>query len=206
MGIWKPLIEERLWQLEEECFSESVREILEERLVTEGKEKIRTERGRACLWLEGQDREDSRVLLRRGEKKTEGEFFSFWVIRLVTEGVRTESNRLATALMLPDCCTKEALEHAVDEGPALKVLRGSWQREEAPETHRDASRKLSSGEKYWGAAHGLVGIMHFLMYMGLKIDEIEDAKDTLRYMIKNRFPSGNYPASEEDRNRDVLVH
>ena len=48
--------------------------------------------------------------------------------------------------------------------------------------------------------------MHFLMYMGLKIDEIEDAKDTLRYMIKNRFPSGNYPASEEDRNRDVLVH
>ena len=90
MGIWKPLIEERLWQLEEECFSESVREILEERLVTEGKEKIRAERGRACLWLEGQDKEDSRVLLRRGEKKTEGEFFSFWVIRLVTEGVRTE--------------------------------------------------------------------------------------------------------------------
>ena len=38
------------------------------------------------------------------------------------------SNRLATALMLPDCCTKEALEYAVDEGPALKVLRGSWQR------------------------------------------------------------------------------
>ena len=36
--------------------------------------------------------------------------------------------------------------------------------------------------------------------------EIEDAKGTLRYMIKNRFPSGNYPASEEDRNRDVLVH
>lgn len=25
-------------------------------------------------------------------------------------------------------------------------------------------------------------------------------------MIKNRFPGGNYPASEEDRKRDVLVH
>ena len=48
--------------------------------------------------------------------------------------------------------------------------------------------------------------MHFLMHMELKIDEIEDAKGTLRYMIKNRFPSGNYSASEEDRNRDVLVH
>ena len=62
------------------------------------------------------------------------------------------------------------------------------------------------GEKYWGAAHGLAGIMHVLMHMELKIDEIEDVKGTLRYMIKNRFPRGNYPASEEDRNRDVLVH
>ena len=61
------------------------------------------------------------------------------------------SNRLATALMLPDCCIKEALEHAVDEGPALKVLRGSWQREEAPETHRDASRfRFCSQYLCWG--------------------------------------------------------
>ena len=43
MGIWKPLIEERLWQLERECFSESVREILEERLVTEGEEREKIE-------------------------------------------------------------------------------------------------------------------------------------------------------------------
>ncbi|CBI28768.3 hypothetical protein VitviT2T_017735 [Vitis vinifera] len=62
------------------------------------------------------------------------------------------------------------------------------------------------GEKYLGAAHGLAGIMHVLMHMELKIDEIEDVKGTLRYMIKNRFPRGNYPASEEDRNGDVLVH
>lgn len=32
------------------------------------------------------------------------------------------SNRLATALVLPDYCTKEALEYAADECPALKVL------------------------------------------------------------------------------------
>lgn len=62
------------------------------------------------------------------------------------------------------------------------------------------------GEKYWGAAHGLAGIMHVLMHMELKPDEMEDVKGTLKYMIRNRFPSGNYPSSEEDRNRDVLVH
>lgn len=62
------------------------------------------------------------------------------------------------------------------------------------------------GEKYWGAAHGLAGILHILMDMELKPDEIEDVKGTLKYMIQNRFPSGNYPSSEEDRNRDILVH
>ncbi|XP_030546255.1 lanC-like protein GCL2 [Rhodamnia argentea] len=62
------------------------------------------------------------------------------------------------------------------------------------------------GEKYWGAAHGLAGIMHVLMHLELKPDEMEDVKGTLKYMIRNRFPSGNYPSSEEDRNRDVLVH
>ncbi|TXG55189.1 hypothetical protein EZV62_020445 [Acer yangbiense] len=62
------------------------------------------------------------------------------------------------------------------------------------------------GEKYWGAAHGLAGIMHVLMDMELKPDEAEDVKGTLKYMIENRFPGGNYPVSEEDRKRDVLVH
>ncbi|KAA8524440.1 hypothetical protein F0562_010836 [Nyssa sinensis] len=62
------------------------------------------------------------------------------------------------------------------------------------------------GEKSWGAAHGLVGIMHVLMHLKLIPDEVEDVKGTLKYMIKNRFPSGNYPSSEEDSKRDVLVH
>ncbi|CAI9089439.1 OLC1v1024011C1 [Oldenlandia corymbosa var. corymbosa] len=62
------------------------------------------------------------------------------------------------------------------------------------------------GERYWGAAHGLAGIMHVLMDFELKPDECEDVKETLKYMIKNRFQSGNYPVSEEDRQRDVLVH
>ena len=62
------------------------------------------------------------------------------------------------------------------------------------------------GEKYWDAAHGLAGIMHVLMDMPLKPDELENIKGTLKYMINNRFPSGNYPASEEDSKRDVLVH
>ncbi|CAL5390694.1 unnamed protein product [Camellia sinensis] len=61
------------------------------------------------------------------------------------------------------------------------------------------------GKKYWGAAHGLAGIMHVLMDMELKPDEVEDVKGTLRYMIKNRFPSGNYPSSEGSGS-DHLVH
>ncbi|KAL0320689.1 UNVERIFIED_CONTAM: LanC-like protein GCR2 [Sesamum radiatum] len=61
------------------------------------------------------------------------------------------------------------------------------------------------GKKYWGAAHGLAGIMHVLMDMELKPDEVEHVKGTLRYMIKNRFPSGNYPSSEGSET-DRLVH
>ncbi|GLU23419.1 hypothetical protein SLE2022_394230 [Rubroshorea leprosula] len=49
------------------------------------------------------------------------------------------------------------------------------------------------------------GIMHVLMDMQLKPDEAEDVKGTLRYMIKNRFPSGNYPSSEGSES-DRLVH
>ncbi|KAJ0750918.1 putative lanthionine synthetase C, six-hairpin glycosidase-like superfamily [Helianthus annuus] len=61
------------------------------------------------------------------------------------------------------------------------------------------------GKRYWGAAHGLVGIMHVLMDMDLTEDELKDVKGTLFYMIKNRFPSGNYPSSEGSES-DRLVH
>ncbi|KAK1407090.1 hypothetical protein QVD17_38701 [Tagetes erecta] len=61
------------------------------------------------------------------------------------------------------------------------------------------------GKKYWGAAHGLAGIMNVLMDMNLTEDELEDVKGTLFYMIKNRFPSGNYPSSEGSES-DRLVH
>ncbi|KAM7495474.1 hypothetical protein LguiB_030083 [Lonicera macranthoides] len=61
------------------------------------------------------------------------------------------------------------------------------------------------GKMYWGAAHGIAGIMHVLMDMELKPDELEDVRGTLRYMIKNRFPSGNYPSSEGSES-DRLVH
>ncbi|KAL8167313.1 hypothetical protein V2J09_008812 [Rumex salicifolius] len=61
------------------------------------------------------------------------------------------------------------------------------------------------GKRYWGAAHGLAGIMHVLMDMELTRQEQEDVKNTLRYMIKNRFPGGNYPSSEASES-DRLVH
>ncbi|KAI5669825.1 hypothetical protein M9H77_19678 [Catharanthus roseus] len=62
------------------------------------------------------------------------------------------------------------------------------------------------GTRYWGAAHGLAGILHVLLHFsGLSGDDIEDVKGTLRYMMSNRFPhSGNYPVSEGNP-RDKLV-
>ncbi|XP_052206420.1 lanC-like protein GCL2 isoform X2 [Diospyros lotus] len=61
-------------------------------------------------------------------------------------------------------------------------------------------------ENYWGAAHGLAGIMHVLLHLKLSPGQADEVKHTLKYMIKYRFPSGNYPSSEQDRNRDHLVH
>lgn len=63
----------------------------------------------------------------------------------------------------------------------------------------------SQGKKYWGAGHGLAGIVHALMDMELKPDEVEDVKCTLHFMIRNRFPSGNCPSSEGNES-DHLVH
>ncbi|KAG9451433.1 hypothetical protein H6P81_011398 [Aristolochia fimbriata] len=62
------------------------------------------------------------------------------------------------------------------------------------------------GTPYWGAAHGLAGILHVLLHFpALSLDDTEDVKGTLRYMVRNRFPhSGNYPSSEGNR-RDKLV-
>ncbi|CAN6466867.1 unnamed protein product [Victoria cruziana] len=62
------------------------------------------------------------------------------------------------------------------------------------------------GTRYWGASHGLAGIMHVLLHFPLPHHEdVDDVKGTLRYMIKNRFfPGGNYPSSEGN-GRDKLV-
>lgn len=60
------------------------------------------------------------------------------------------------------------------------------------------------GVRYWGAAHGLAGIMHVLMHFPLSKEDAADVKGTLRYMIKNRYYSGNYPSSEGIA-KDTLV-
>ncbi|XP_059640379.1 lanC-like protein GCL1 [Cornus florida] len=61
------------------------------------------------------------------------------------------------------------------------------------------------GTRYWGAAHGLAGILHVLLHFPLSPEDSEDVKGTLRYMMSNRFPhSGNYPSSEGNP-RDKLV-
>lgn len=61
------------------------------------------------------------------------------------------------------------------------------------------------GTRYWGAANGLAGILQVLLHFPLSKQDEEDVKDTLRYMMSNRFPhSGNYPVSEGNP-RDRLV-
>ncbi|KAL7255013.1 hypothetical protein ACSBR1_009219 [Camellia fascicularis] len=61
------------------------------------------------------------------------------------------------------------------------------------------------GTRYWGAAHGLAGILHVLIHFPLSQEDANDVKQTLRYMMSNRFPhSGNYPSSEGNP-RDKLV-
>lgn len=61
------------------------------------------------------------------------------------------------------------------------------------------------GKPYWGAAHGLAGIMHYLLHFQLEEQDLEAVKGVLMYMIQNRFPeSKNYP-SREGNNADKLV-
>ncbi|XP_024974412.1 lanC-like protein GCL1 [Cynara cardunculus var. scolymus] len=61
------------------------------------------------------------------------------------------------------------------------------------------------GTRYWGAAHGLAGILHVLLHFPLSEEDTEDVKRTLRYMMSKRFPhTGNYP-SREGNPRDSLV-
>nr|XP_043612767.1 lanC-like protein GCL2 [Erigeron canadensis] len=62
-----------------------------------------------------------------------------------------------------------------------------------------------AGERYWGAAHGLAGVMYVLMHFELSPDVLMDVKNTLKYMVNNRFPSGNYPRDEEKKT-DELVY
>ncbi|KAL2905784.1 LanC-like protein GCL1 [Bienertia sinuspersici] len=61
------------------------------------------------------------------------------------------------------------------------------------------------GTRYFGAPHGLAGILHVLLHFPLLEDDAEDVKKTLRYMMSKRFPkSGNYPSSDGNP-RDNLV-
>lgn len=61
------------------------------------------------------------------------------------------------------------------------------------------------GTRYFGAAHGLAGILHVLLHFPLSEDDAEDVKKTLRYMMSKRLPnSGNYPSSDGS-SRDNLV-
>lgn len=58
--------------------------------------------------------------------------------------------------------------------------------------------------RYWGAAHGLAGILNVLMQFQIEGEDKEDVRGTLRYMLGRRGQSGNYPTSEGN-GKDRLV-
>ncbi|XP_020089997.1 lanC-like protein GCL1 [Ananas comosus] len=61
------------------------------------------------------------------------------------------------------------------------------------------------GTCFWGAAHGLSGILHVLLHFKLNGQDRKDVEETIQYMIRNRFEhSKNYPSSEGNA-RDKLV-
>uniref|UniRef100_A0A2N9IIM2 LanC-like protein GCR2 n=1 Tax=Fagus sylvatica TaxID=28930 RepID=A0A2N9IIM2_FAGSY len=133
------------------------------------------------------------------------------------DSASTDSGRVTFICGRAGVCALGAVtaKHAGDERLLERYLRQFKERPVVDDIIK-AGRQLSSegkcplmyewhGKKYWGAAHGLVGIMHVLMDMELKPDELEDVKSTLHYMIKNRYPSGNYPSSEGSES-DRLVH
>ena len=61
------------------------------------------------------------------------------------------------------------------------------------------------GKAYWGAAHGLSGIIHCLLHFTLQEEDEKAVKSVLKYMIKNRFvESKNYPSRLENK-EDKLV-
>lgn len=60
--------------------------------------------------------------------------------------------------------------------------------------------------RYWGASHGLAGIIQILLHFPLKEQDHADIQDTLRYMMRNRYFRGNYRVSVEDGRGDRLVH
>ncbi|WVZ86504.1 hypothetical protein U9M48_033268 [Paspalum notatum var. saurae] len=111
-------------------------------------------------------------------------------------------------------CGAVVARHAGDEVVLSRYL-SSFKQEMIMREIIEDGRRLSTescplmyewyGEKYWGAAHGLAGIVHVLLDMDLEENKREYVKGTLWYMIQNRFPSGNYPCTEED-NYDCLVH
>ncbi len=64
------------------------------------------------------------------------------------------------------------------------------------------------GKQYFGAAHGLVGILHTLLLAKewLKPDEMTSlVKPSIDYLVKKRFRSGNLPSSRGSEN-DKLIH
>ncbi|XP_030498549.2 lanC-like protein GCL1 [Cannabis sativa] len=99
-----------------------------------------------------------------------------------------EDNKLSSDLLMP------IVEAVLDGGRAGASVNSS-----CPLMYR------WHGTRYWGAANGLAGILHVLLYFPLCKEDAEDVKATLRYMMSKRFPhSGNYPSSEGNP-RDELV-
>lgn len=61
------------------------------------------------------------------------------------------------------------------------------------------------GTRYLGAGTGLAGTLQVLLHFPLSIDDAEDVKGTIRYLMSKRSPeSGNYPSIEGNPRNDLV--
>ncbi|XP_073396753.1 lanC-like protein GCL2 isoform X3 [Physcomitrium patens] len=88
-------------------------------------------------------------------------------------------------------------------GPVVDAVLASGRAHATPECPLMYPWK---SRRYFGASHGLAGIIQILLHFPLTEQDNKDIKGTLHYIVKKRYSRGNYRVSVEDERGDRLVH